>query len=214
MELTYYGHSFFTLKSDEGITIAMDPFDDSVGYPLPQVKAQLVLTSHDHFDHNNSSLIEDKRLVICGPGEFSYGPVRVMGIPAYHDAEQGKLRGKNTIYRIEVDGVAFCHCGDLGHLLDHQTRETLGKIDVLLVPVGGISTIDAHEAAILCHQIKPKLVIPMHYKTPCLTFELGELEPFLEEMHAPAKNQKHTFFISKYALPDNLRIVIPSFMEP
>jgi L-ascorbate metabolism protein UlaG (beta-lactamase superfamily) len=212
MKITYYGHSFFTVGLKQGFTVAMDPFDASVGYPLPDVHAQLVLASHEHFDHNNTGLIKGRRRIIRGPGKFSFGPVEITGIPTFHDPEQGRLRGKNTVYLLKAEGVVFCHCGDLGHLLDDEQLSAVRGTDVLFVPVGGRSTVDAGQAAELCRRIAPKLIVPMHYKTPCLTFELGGLDEFLRAAGLPSRKEKHEFSISRETLPEKPVIVIPDYL--
>ena len=105
-----------------------------------------------------------------------------MGIPSYHDEEKGGIRGKNTIYLMHVDEMSVCHLGDLGHALSDEQAEDLGDVDVLLVPVGGVSTIDGAVAAGLVRQLTPKVVIPMHYQTEALNRELEPVARFLKEM--------------------------------
>lgn len=204
MEITYLNHSSFLIKNNingKNISVLTDPFDDSVGMPFKKVSADLVLISHLHNDHSNVAGVIDltavdlknegfeaflnKPFLIKRPGEFEVKGVRVKGIQSFHDDKNGANRGANIIYTISVDGIKVCHLGDLGHLLTEKQLEDIGNVDVLLIPVGGDTTINAETACEVISQIEPSYVIPMHYKTKkhnATTFEkLEGVEAFLKE---------------------------------
>lgn len=181
MEVQWYGHSCFRLASRSGFTVVTDPFDPSVGYPVPDLSADLVTVSHDHFDHNNHRAVRGsaRRAVGAGPVPGLPPGIAARGVASLHDDEGGRRRGPNTIFAFELDGVRVAHLGDLGHRLSADKVAELGPVDLLLVPVGGTYTVDARAAYDVCCAIAPKLAIPMHYKTDACTIELAAAEPFL-----------------------------------
>lgn len=166
MLITYYGHALFALETADGRTLVADPYDASVGYPMGSLQGDIVTVSHEHHDHNNTSLVEGSPAVLRCEGIFDPLPgVRVTGFPSFHDGEQGIRRGRNMMFLMETDGLRLLHLGDLGHPLDQDTCAKLGRVDVLMVPVGGYYTIDANQAAEICQALRPRITIPMHYKT-------------------------------------------------
>ncbi len=185
MEITYIGHSCFKLKGKE-LSLVIDPYDPKIGYKLPKLEADVVLSSHDHFDHSNASGITGSRMYIDSPGEYEISNAFISGYPTFHDDKNGSLRGKNIIYTIDIDGFTILHLGDLGHELSDSTLENIGQVDVLMIPVGGFYTIDAETAAKVISSIEPGIVLPMHYKTADGTGvdKIEGLDKFLEEMGA------------------------------
>ncbi|MBU1970312.1 MBL fold metallo-hydrolase [Patescibacteria group bacterium] len=183
MELTYFGHSCFKLKT-KSVVLVIDPYDpEKLGLKLPKLEADVVLLTHDHFDHNYREGVTGHRLIIDGPGEYEVGGVSISGIPVQHDEKEGKERGANTMYYIEAAGVTVLHCGDLGHVLDEATLAKFGQVTALLVPVGGTYTIDAETAAKVISSIEPAYVVPMHYRLPGTKVQdLNTLDQFLDEM--------------------------------
>ncbi|MGI6404959.1 MAG: MBL fold metallo-hydrolase [Syntrophaceticus sp.] len=177
MIIHWLGHACFHCQG-EGVSLLTDPFDEEVGYPLPQVEADVVTVSHDHHDHNAVSLLPGEPEVVREAGEHHFQSLEIKGFQVFHDEVRGAKRGENLIFVWEMDGLRLCHLGDLGHLLDEGTVKSIGKIDILMVPVGGIFTIDGREARDVVAQLQPRLVIPMHYKTPALSFELDVVEKF------------------------------------
>ena len=180
MKLTYLAHSTFLLESATGARLVTDPVDKGSGYDLHNVRADVVTISHHHFDHEALDQVSGEPAVIDTVGAFAEQGFVVVGYPAFHDEVQGAKRGPNTLYKIEADGKTVVHLGDLGHDLDDATVQALSGADALLIPVGGTFTIDAVQAAALAKRLHPKRVIPMHYKTPQLTFEIAPLQPFLD----------------------------------
>ena len=182
MRIRWFGHSCFFLEPDSGHpTILTDPFDDSVGYPVPKVTPEIITESHQHFDHNAHRLIKGKYRVLKDTGTFEEKGTKINGVLTYHDKSQGRERGKNIVFRIEFpDGTSVVHLGDLGHLLDERTLKMLKPVNLLLIPVGGYFTIEPDEAKKICEQLEPNLVIPMHYKTKYLNFPIKPVENFLK----------------------------------
>lgn len=181
MNIKWFGHSCFVLTSETGIRVLMDPVDPETGYDLQSIKADAVTISHDHHDHNYLPAVAGNPAIIRETGAFDVGPVHIEGIHSWHDEAEGQKRGNNILYVVEMDGIRILHAGDLGHLPNDSTIGRLHRIDVLLVPIGGVYTIDYVQALALANMIRPKVVIPMHYRTKNVTFKLGELAPFLNK---------------------------------
>jgi len=146
--------------------------------------------------------------VVDGPGEYEISGVLIIGIATFHDRERGKKLGKNTLYAMEIDEVCVCHLGDLGHTLTAEQVEEIDNVDVLLLPVGGVSTINAAMAAEVVRQLEPKVVVPMHYKTPELGWELEPVERFLKEMGVTQINPQPKLTITKSSLPASSQVFL------
>jgi L-ascorbate metabolism protein UlaG (beta-lactamase superfamily) len=211
MEITYIGHSCFKVKGKE-ITLVIDPYDPKIGYKLPKLECDVLLSTHNHADHNNFAGVSNYKLLIDTPGEYEISGVFVYGIPVFHDEKQGSERGENIIYMIEIDGVTLLHLGDLGHDLSKETLEKLSDIDVLMIPVGGKFTIDAETASEVISEIEPGYVLPMHYKTADLTSVVGldGLDKFLDEMGVEnnVKKDDKLKIGSKSDVPEDTQVVI------
>lgn len=194
MDINWLGHSCFRIRGKQA-TIVTDPFPPDLGYTLGKPTADIVTVSHQHHGHSYDKGIGGDPRVIAGPGEYDIKGVLIIGIATFHDADRGQKKGKNTVYLVEIDGITVCHLGDLGHVLTAEQVEEVGDVDVLLLPVGGRSTINAPTAAEVIRQVEPKVVIPMHYKTPVLKRELEPVESFLKEMgiERPTSQPKLSF---------------------
>ena len=184
MDVTWLGHGCFRLRG-RSAAVVTDPFPPSIGLRLPKLDGDLVTVSHEHENHNYTQVMRDA-YEIRGPGEYEVAGVSVIGVPTFHDAEKGAKHGRNTVYLIEIDDVRICHLGDLGHALDDAEAEAIASPDVLLVPVGGHTTINAAQAAEIVRQLEPRFVVPMHYRIPGLKLELDPLDRFLKEMAVTA----------------------------
>ena len=184
MDVTWLGHGCFRLRG-RSAAVVTDPFPPAIGLKLPKLDADLVTISHEHENHNYTQVMRDA-YEIRGPGEYEVAGVSVIGVPTYHDAEKGAKHGRNTVYLIEIDDVRVCHLGDLGHALDDAEAEAIASPDVLLVPVGGHTAINAAQAAEIVRQLEPRYVVPMHYAIPGLKLELDSLDRFLKEMAVTA----------------------------
>lgn len=209
MDLTYYGHSCFRIRGRAGV-IVTDPFQPSIGYSLPRVAADICTISHDHPGHNNAGALRGDPFVITGPGEYEIKGAFIFGWPSYHDRRRGKERGRNTIYTFEIDGVTVAHLGDLGHVPDQATIEAMGGVDILLIPVGGRVTLTAAMALDVINLIEPRLVIPMHYRTPAYTgqINLDPVSKFLKEMGVHDGAAGDSLRISQSTLPGETQVVV------
>ena len=211
MLITWLGHSCFKIQDKagpDGVTIITDPFDKSVGLKAPRLEADIVTVSHDHSDHNNVSAIKGNPYIIRGAGEYEVKRVFIEGAEAYHDDKQGAERGKNIIYRIDIEDMSVSHLGDLGHTLDAKQLEKLEGTDILLIPVGGVYTIGAKKAVEVVSQIEPRIIIPMHYKIPGLTVNIEGVDKFIKELGIkPTYEEK--LKISKRDLPaEDMELVV------
>jgi L-ascorbate metabolism protein UlaG (beta-lactamase superfamily) len=207
MEITWLGHSCFRLKGKQA-TLITDPYSPETGYSPGKQKADVVTVSHQHPGHSCVEGIGGEFRAVTGPGEYEISNLLIIGIATYHDAEKGKVRGKNTIYLIEMDEITICHLGDLGHPLNDEQVEELGTIDVLLLPVGGVSTVGASTAAAVMRQLEPKIVIPMHYQTPLLKRELDPVDKFLKEIGAHDVTPQAKLNITRNNLPPTMQVVL------
>lgn len=214
MEITWLGHSAFRIRGKTS-TVVTDPYDPgTVGLKFAKTEANIVTISHGHADHNRPDLVTGTPQVITGPGEYEIGGVSIFGISTFHDNKQGAERGKSTVYVITIDGVVICHLGDLGHKLTEEQVGEIGNVDVVLIPVGGVYTIDAKDAASIVATIEPSVVIPMHYKIEGVKSEimssLDGVEKFIKEIGVePLKEAK--FVVTKESLPEEMQLVI---LEP
>lgn len=179
MKIKWYGHSCFMLSNESGQRILTDPVDTDTGYKLSEIQADIVTISHPHHDHNYMSAVTGSPIVINTVGKHSPMGVSIVGFPTYHDDVCGKKRGENIMFRYELDSIRVLHAGDLGEIPSEDILNAVGTIDVLLVPIGGVYTINHEGARALANRLAPKVVIPMHYKTPALTFELEPVNDFL-----------------------------------
>lgn len=212
MDITSLGHSAFRLRG-KSASVVTDPYDSTmVGLKFPKhTEASVVTISHDHEDHNAASIVEGNPYVIRGPGEYDVQGISVVGFSSFHDDKEGSVRGKNTIYRIEIDGIVIVHLGDLGHELTSSQVEALDGVDILMIPVGGTFTIDAKTAVKIVKEIDPYIVIPMHYQRPELNQKaFGELEPvatFVKEIGKEAV-QMSKLPVSRDKLTEEMQVVI------
>lgn len=180
--IVWHGHSCFEI-TNERATIVTDPHDgSSIGIQPPHVKADIILVSHDHYDHNKVKVVEKETSTVVRRGDKTVRDIEISSYTTYHDKNEGKKRGSNTIFSFVIDEITFCHLGDLGHLLPEEVIASLGNIDVLFIPVGGVFTIDAEEATNLCKNIMPRVAIPMHYRVGGLSLPIERVDEFLEKV--------------------------------
>ena len=210
VDITWLGHSCFRIRGNQAVIIT-DPYPPDLGYSLGKPTARIVTVSHEHPSHSYTEGVDGGPRQVTGPGEYEISGVLIIGIPTFHDAEGGRKRGKNTVYLMEIDGVSVCHLGDLGHVLTAEQVEEIDNVDVLLLPVGGVSTIDATMAAEVIRQLEPKAVIPMHYKTPVLNRELEPVEKFLKEMGKEQINSQPRLSFTKSNLPPTTQVFLLNY---
>ena len=208
MDITWYGHACFRLKSREG-TVITDPYDKSLGLSLPSLKADIVTVSHNAPHHSNTKATKGA-YIIDGPGEYEINGVFVTGIHIA-PAKNAKDAVRNNVFVTYLDDIAICHLGDLSHVLTQKQVEDMGNIDVLLVPVGGQNALKVAQAAEVISLIEPYIVIPMHYKLPNITVELDPVQKFLTEMGITKTETVESLKLTKSSLPDETQVVV---MEP
>jgi len=214
MYITWLGYSCFKLQEksgNDGVTLITDPFGKDLGLKVPHFEADIVTISHDHSDHNNKEALRGDPFIINTAGEYDIKNIFIEGVEAFHDNNKGEVKGNNIIYRIDIDNISVTHLGDLGHTLDSKQLEILAGTDILLIPVGGKFTLDSKKAVEVVSQIEPRIVIPMHYKTPGLKEDLDGVEKFIKELGlTPRKEEK--LKISKKDLPqEDMELVILNF---
>jgi L-ascorbate metabolism protein UlaG (beta-lactamase superfamily) len=214
MQIFWKGHSCFQILTNVNrgnqVKIVIDPFSEKIGLKLPKLEADILLISHEHYDHNNKKGVLGNPFLIEGPGEYEVKGVYIEGIQSFHDQKGGEERGQNTIYTIEAEEMKICHLGDLGQkkLTDEQL-EKIGDVDVLMIPIGGVYTISAKEAIEILAQIEPKITIPMHYSIPKLNIKLDSLEKFLKSLGIKKLEPLPKLTIKKRDLsPEEAKIVV------
>ena len=178
ISITYYGHDAFLLAND--VRIAIAPHDDRIGYGMDSIKADVVLISDSDADREQAKIIEGNPEIIDKPGEHEVKGVAVHGIEAAPPE-------KNIIYRFALKGVKYCHLAGLGDKLSDEQVKAIGPVHVLMLPVGGGTALDAEKAWAVADQLKPKMILPMHYHTEKTKADLGlqGLDPFLEGASEP-----------------------------
>jgi L-ascorbate metabolism protein UlaG (beta-lactamase superfamily) len=214
MKVKFLGHASFLITSEDGTRIITDPyrpgcFAGGIKYEPITEEADIVTISHDHDDHNCTDIQGDPTF-IRGAGEKESKGIKITGTDVFHDESGGKERGKNTVFKMMIDGMSVVHLGDLGHpLSDHQVQE-IGKVDVLLIPVGGYFTIDAVTADNITKQLDPKIVIPMHYKTEKCGFPIAAVDEYTK--NKTTKKIEGEFAITKENLPKTMTtyVLIPT----
>jgi len=209
LDVTWLGHGCFRLRG-RSAAVVTDPFPPAIGLKLPRLDADLVTISHEHENHSYTQVMRDA-YEIRGPGEYEVAGVSVIGVPTFHDAQKGAKHGRNTVYLIEIDDVRVCHLGDLGHALDDAEAEAISAPDVLLVPVGGHTSINAAQAAEIVRQLEPRFVVPMHYAIPGLKLELDPLDRFLKEMAVAASEPQPKLSVSASSGEYETKVVV---LEP
>ena len=211
MKVQWMGHASFLLTSADGTRVLTDPYEPgglggAVGYGAIDVPVDLVTVSHDHADHNYVKGLQGNPKVISGEGIKKERDIRFVGIASFHDQREGKDRGANTIFCWGMDEISICHLGDLGEALSASQIAQIGKVDILLIPVGGYYTIDAAQASTVVDQLKPALVIPMHFKTKVLNFPVGKVEDFTRNYRKVRFFESSEFEITKESLPKETEV--------
>ncbi|MCX7995379.1 MAG: MBL fold metallo-hydrolase [candidate division WOR-3 bacterium] len=182
MRIKFLGHASFLITSKDGVRIITDPYKPGcygggIKYSPINEEADIVTISHEHDDHNERN-IKGKPVFVNTPGKHEVKGIKINGYEVYHDKSSGKERGKDIIFNMEIDGMNLVHLGDLGHVLKRDDAEKIGRVDILLIPVGGYFTIDAKDADEIINILKPKIVIPMHFKTSRCDFPIAPVDDF------------------------------------
>ena len=208
MIIQWFGHSFFRLDTKNKV-IAIDPYSEAAtGLKPSRFKADVVLITHQHEDHNNKSVIMGDPFILEGPGEIEIGGIYIEGLLTFHDKKRGQERGENTIYLLESEDITICHLGDLGEpKLKEEILEKVSNTDVLLVPVGGNYTINSEEAISFINQIEPKIIIPMHYALPNLKIKLDPIDKFIKSI-SKKPEVMDKLVIRKNNLPEETKLIV------
>lgn len=209
MKIKWNGHASFTITSKAGLKIVTDPYESggfggALKYAPITDQADIALVSHEHADHNYTAGLKGSPRVLKNSGEVK--GIKFDAIPCFHDSSRGSQRGKNTIFCFSVDDIRIAHFGDLGHSLDDEQIKKLGKVDLLLIPVGGFFTIDAKQAQQLTTRINPGIVIPMHYKTSKVDFPIQPPDAFLAQFTKVKKLDLSEVEINKSDIPQTTEV--------
>jgi L-ascorbate metabolism protein UlaG (beta-lactamase superfamily) len=220
----YLGHSCFFIASTKGTSIIVDPYGNNVKYEFPPIESDIVVVSHEHRDHNATYRIQGDPYVVKRTADFpceyevhvqrTNEKILFYGLPTYHDKFSGRRRGPNTVWHWYLEGIHFCHLGDIGHLLTDNQLKALDKVDVLFLPVGGTCVLEPTEAALLINQLTPNLVFPMHYKTPMTEgtdLASEPLESFLSRMDNVDQHATMAVELDLARLPQRTRIVVLNY---
>lgn len=201
MTVTWLGHACFQIE-EAGYTVVLDPYTNVRGYPPLKLPCDEVLCTHQHFDHNYVN-------AAIPPVSGRISPFEIETVATFHDEKQGALRGANTVYILRSHGCSLVHLGDLGHRLTQEQAERMAHCDVLMIPVGGVYTIDAPAAKAVVEQLRPRIVVPMHYRhDPC---GLENVAPAEEFLHLFPAEQVHYLSGSSFS-PDGLSgVVVPRY---
>lgn len=208
MIIQWFGQSYFRIDTKNKV-IALDPYKEgSTGLKSPRFKADILLISHEHEDHNNRDVILGKPFIMAGAGEIEIANITIDGVVSHHDNQGGKLRGLNTIYIIRSEEMKLVFLGDLGEKrIREEVLEKAANSDILFIPVGGTYTIDAEEAVSVINQIEPKIVIPMHYKLPNLKIKLDSVDTFIK-VFGKKPEYLNKLVIRSSQLPQNTQLVV------
>lgn len=210
MKLKWLGHAAFLVTSDSGTAVVCDPYHvgGGIDYGPINLSADIVTVSHQHEDHNNTAAVKGAPTAVSKPGKTLAKGVEFRGVATFHDSAGGKLRGNNVIFCFTLDDVKVCHLGDLGHVLEKGQVAEIGPVDVLLIPVGGLYTVDATEAARVCDQLRPKMVVPMHFKVDKCGYPIGSVEEFLKNRKNVKRPCVSEIEIKKASLPSDGETVV------
>jgi L-ascorbate metabolism protein UlaG (beta-lactamase superfamily) len=208
VDIDWFGQSCFRIR-EANVTAITDPYDKSIGYSLPRMRADIVTVSHDAPGHSAVSAVKGEPKVLSRPGEYEVKGVFITGIQTWRGAgARGEAKEENTLFVFEFGELTVCHLGDLSQVLSQAQVEALPDIHVLLVPVGGGSALDADKAAEIVSLLEPSLVIPMHYRTPYVNLQLDPLSKFLKEMGATEQAPQDTLRVSRSQLPSETQVVV------
>ena len=211
MKIKWLGHASFLITSDAGTKIITDPYTAGGAFNYGEIKesADIVTVSHDHFDHNNVAAVRGNPGVVRETAPVEIKGAKFNGIPTYHDDAGGSKRGNNIIFCFEVDGMRVCHLGDLGHPLSDKQVAEIGKVDIVLTPVGGNYTIDANVATEVCGKLAPKVIMPMHYRNErCSSFPVAGVDEFLQGKAGVSQPDASEVAFKQGELPATTQIIV------
>jgi L-ascorbate metabolism protein UlaG (beta-lactamase superfamily) len=210
MKIKCLGHSSFLITSQDNVKIITDPYTPSrdLSYLPINESADIVSKSHDHLDHSNTKAIKGNPEILTKAGLQTVKGIEIKAIPVFHDESRGSQRGKDLAFCFKIDGLSLCHLGDLGHRLTDSQISEIGQVDVLFIPVGGFFTIDASAASEVARSLNPKLIFPMHYKTPKVDYPITGVDEFIKDKKNVLKIKTSEFEVKKENLPQDTEIIV------
>ncbi len=213
MKIKYLGHSAFLITSDTGLKIVTDPYEPNPSLTYGEIteSADVVTVSHGHTDHSNVAAVKGNPEIVRRVGRSRARGIEFNGVAGYHDDVGGRMRGNNVMFCFELDGINVCHLGDLGHRLDDKRVAEIGRVDILLIPVGGFFTIDAKAATEVCNQLKPRVIIPMHYRTEKSFPEISGVDEFIKGKNNVTQQDSSEVEFKAGELPATAQIIV---LEP
>ncbi len=211
MKIKHLAHAAFLITAADGTRIITDPYTKGPGMDHQAISetADIVTVSHEHGDHNNVAAVKGNPKIVRSDVEAK--GIKFKAVATSHDDKGGSQRGRNTVFCFEVDGITLCHAGDLGHELTAEQVKAIGKVDVLMIPVGGFFTVDAKTATKVCDQLKPKVVIPMHYNTEKMSFPIAGVEDFIKGKNNVTRSNVSEIELTADKLPAAMQIIV---LEP
>ena len=206
MRIKYLAHACFLITSAGGTRIITDPYTTTPHFRHGEIAeaADIVTVSHEHGDHNNTAAVRGNPVVLRESAEIK--GINFIAVPGWHDDVKGSKRGSNVMFSFEVDGMRIAHLGDVGHVLNEAQLTGLGRVDVLMVPVGGFFTIDAAAATEVCRQLDPRVIVPMHFRTKLGLQEIAGAEEFLRGK--TGVERQDTSEVELETLPPAARIIV------
>lgn len=212
MDITWYGHSCFRIFERGHASIVTDPYGETLGYEIPRLKADIVTVSHPAPGHNNVAVVKGVHHIVEGPGEYEIGDVFIIGVATFDPALEQPRR--NVIYVFDFSPLTVAHLGDLDHVPKQSMIDTLGQIDIVMVPVGGGSSLNSSQAAEVVSLLEPSIIIPMHFQTDALRgVELDPVDRFLKEMGVNTIEQEESLRISSGSLPEQTQVVLLDYQH-
>lgn len=208
MDITWYGLSCFRMVERGVASIVTDPYDSSIGLPEPNLRADIVTTSHDAPGHNAVDVVKRVEYTLAHPGEYEISGVFVTGVATYNpDLPPDEMR-RNLIFVFDFGNYTVAHLGDLDHVPTQARIEELGPIDVLLVPVGGGGALNSAQAAEVISLIEPSTVVPMHYKVDGCKLDLDPLDKFLAELGISEVEEQESLSVRSSGGSDETEVVV------
>jgi L-ascorbate metabolism protein UlaG (beta-lactamase superfamily) len=211
MEITWYGQTCFRLSERGLATVVTDPYPPDIGLTLPRTRAHIITASYDDSQCRYTSGVRGPYKLLDDPGEYEIGGVFITGIATFADGKRGATRGLNTVFTFNFGGLTVCHLGRLGHVPAQSQVESLGAVNVLLVPVGGGGSLSPARASEVISLFEPDLVVPMFYKVQGLKVSLGTLNRFLKELGLDKVDSQEVLKISRTNLAEETQVIV---LEP
>ncbi len=209
LEITWYGHSCFRFMERGMASVVTDPFDaDEIGYAPLKLKADIVTSSCDLPGHRHLSAVKGSPFEILGPGEYELGEVFITGVQTNGKKKQeGEI--SNTLYLIDYNGVTVAHLGNMNRVPSQTEIEALGSVNIVLIPIGGGSGLNASKASEIISLLEPNLVVPMHYKTSDSKIEMDGLDQFLKQMGVNEVVAQDLLKIDgEKSLPEDTKVIV------